>query len=245
VDEKRENRLLCPPADSQPESLGSKRSVPRTHPEHSLTLMGDSTTKSAAVMTTLSFSYTTVLLIRLCGIRYSQLSARDSMPSAMTAEDTGALRQRQNRIMKPMALQRSSVPARSPMPLLSPVPMAVSCAQLHAALHGERQPFGAHRSCGDRVSLLRMASHASKGGDAAQQSRGPNCRVHAQHLPHRSWTRPQIIGTHLLRRLRRESGPIVQNSNRLSYERTVLCMTLDEAREEIISGIDYAASRED
>jgi len=125
VDEKRENRLLCPPADSQPESLGSKRSVPRTHPEHSLTLMGDSTTKSAAVMTTLSFSYTTVLLIRLCGIRYSQLSARDSMPSAMTAEDTGALRQRQNRIMKPMALQRSSVPARSPMPLLSPVPMAV------------------------------------------------------------------------------------------------------------------------
>ena len=94
MDEKRENRLLCPPADSQPESLGSKRSVPRTHPEHSLTLMGeDSTTKSAAVVTTLSFSYTTVLLIRLCGMRYGQLSARDSMPSAMTAEDMGALQQ--------------------------------------------------------------------------------------------------------------------------------------------------------
>ena len=37
----------------------------------------------------------------------------------------------------------------------------------------------------------------------------------------------------------------IQNWNRLSYERTVLYMTLDEAREEIISGIDYAASRED
>ena len=40
------------------------------------------------------------------------------------------------------------------------------------------------------------------------------------------------------------SGPIVQNWNSLVYERTVLCMTLDEAREEVISGIDYAAYRE-
>jgi hypothetical protein len=40
------------------------------------------------------------------------------------------------------------------------------------------------------------------------------------------------------------SGSIVQNWDSLVYERTVLCMTLDEAREEVIAGIDYAAYRE-
>jgi len=41
----------------------------------------------------LSFSYTTELQIRRCGMTYGQLSTSDSMPSAMTAEDMGALQQ--------------------------------------------------------------------------------------------------------------------------------------------------------
>jgi hypothetical protein len=59
-----------------------------------------------------------VLQIRLCGMTYGQLSASNSIPSAMTAGDTGVLRQQQNRIMKLMILQPSFVLARSPLPLL-------------------------------------------------------------------------------------------------------------------------------
>jgi pimeloyl-ACP methyl ester carboxylesterase len=80
---------------------------------------------------------------------YGQLSASGSIPSAMTAEDMGALPQQQNRIMKLMTLQLSFVTARSPMPPLSPVPMAVK--------------FLSTSRCGTFVSHLVLIGPAATG----------------------------------------------------------------------------------
>jgi hypothetical protein len=81
--------------------------------------------------------------------------------------------------------------------------------------------------------------------------------VLARHLEREHDARPEKIGCiiasnrsgrsgfrrKLFKQLTENNRKPGTNWNFLGYERTGLCMTLDEAREEVISGIDYAACK--